>query len=204
MSGVVNAAGGDVENSRRNGSQAGAPEMAHNAERYSVSYQVILRHLVKFRDGATSLLDLFATHALAIDLERTVPAGSVVLAPAAPKPVEEEPKSPLELRIEHHMSTLDQALGQIQKLNPDRKKKLELPQVVRNQILTKERTIHDIVGAELYFWAAAIENSPLDKFDQIEQAWVRRIIRLANIIGVDAEHQEHMEFLEDWAAQERT
>ena len=52
--------------------------------------------------------------------------------------------------------------------------------------------------------AAAIENSPLNKFDQTEQAWVRRIIRLANIIGVDAEHKEHLEFLEDWASQEHS
>ena len=68
----------------------------------------------------------------------------------------------------------------------------------------KERTNHEIVGAELHFWAAAIENSPLDKSDRTEQAWVRRIIRLANIIGVDAEHKEYLELLENWASQEHS
>ena len=29
-----------------------------------------------------------------------------------------------------------------------------------------------------------------------------RIIRLARVIGVDADHKEHLDFLEDWAAQE--
>jgi hypothetical protein len=204
MSGVVNAAGGDVENSRTNGSQAGATAMARSAERHSVAYQVILRHLAKFRDGATSLLDILATHALAIDLERTVPDRSTAFAPAAPRSLKEEPESPLELRIERHMSRVDRALRQIQKLNPERRQKLEYPPVVRDQIITKERTIHDIVGAELHFWAAAIENSPLDKFDHVERAWVRRIIHLGNIIGVDAEHKEHLEFLEDWASRDHS
>ena len=50
----------------------------------------------------------------------------------------------------------------------------------------------------------AIENAPLDKFDDIEQKWIRRMIRLANILGVDAEHKEHLDFLEDWASQEHS
>ena len=170
----------------------------------SVTYQLIRRHLAKFRDGATALLNLFAIHAPAVDADQAAPVDSGASAPAVPKPAEQESKSLLEICIERHMSKVDEALRQIRDLNPEHKKKLELAPDVRDQIETKERTIRDIVGAELHFWAAANEKSSLDKFDQTEQAWVRRIIRLANIIGVDAEHKEHLEFLEDWASQKHS
>ena len=204
MGAVANSSSSDVEKDHTGASQAGATASPQIPEGRTVTYQLILRHLAKFRDGATALLDLFATHAPAADADRAAPADSGASAPAVPRPAEQEPKSPLEIRIERHMSKVDQALRQIRDLNPERKKKLELAPEVRDQIMTKERTIHDIVGAELHFWSAAIENSPLDKFDQTEQAWVRRIIRLAKIIGVDAEHKEHLEFLEDWASQEHS
>lgn len=204
MGAVVNDPSGDVEKDRTGASQAGATASPQIPEGRTVTYQLILRHLAKFRDGATALLDLFAIHAPAADADRAAPAVSVAAAPAVPRPAKQVPKSPLELRIERHMSKVDQALRQIRDLNPERKKKLELAPKVREQIMTKERTIHDIVGAELHFWSAAIENSPLDKFDQTEQAWVRRIIRLAKIIGVDAEHKVHLEFLENWASQEHS
>jgi hypothetical protein len=204
MGAVINDPSGDVEKDRTGASQAGATASPQIPEGRTVTYQLILRHLAKFRDGATALLELFAIHAPAADADRAAPAVSVAAAPAVPRPVEQVPKFPLELRIERHMSKVDQALRQIRNLNPERKKKLELAPEVREQIMTKERTIHDIVGAELHFWSAAIENSPLDKFDQTEQAWVRRIIRLAKIIGVDAEHKVHLEFLEDWASQEHS
>jgi hypothetical protein len=193
---------GDVEKDRTGASRAVATATAQSPEGHEVSYQVILRHLAKFRDGAAALLDLFAIHAPAADADQAAPADSGTSAPAVPEPAGQEPRSPLEIRIERHMSKVDQALRQIRDLNPEHKKKLELAPEVRDQIVTKERTMHDIVGAELHFWAVAIENSPLDKFDQTEQAWVRRIIRLASIIGVDAEHKEHQEFLEDWASRE--
>ena len=202
MGAVANDPSSDVEKDHTGASQAGATASPHIPEGRTVTYQLILRHLAKFRDGATALLDLFSTHAPAADADQAAPADSGASAPAVPKPARQEPKSPLEIRIERHMSRVDQALRQIRDLNPDRKKKLDLAPEVRDQIITKERTIHDIVGAELHFWSAAIENSPLDKFDQTEQTWVRRIIRLANIIGVDAEHKEHLEFLEDWASHE--
>ena len=203
MGSVVNSSSSDVEKDHTVASQAGATASPRIPEGRTVTYQLILRHLAKFRDGATALLDLFATHAPA-DADQAAPADSGASAPAVPKPARQEPKSPLEIRIERHMSRVDEALRQIRDLNPERKKKLDLAPEVRDQIITKERTIHDIVGAELHFWSAAIENSPLDKFDQTEQTWVRRIIRLANIIGVDAEHKEHLEFLEDWASQEHS
>jgi hypothetical protein len=203
MGSVVNSSSSDVEKDHTVASQAGATASPRIPEGRTVTYQLILRHLAKFRDGATALLDLFATHAPA-DADQAAPADSGASAPAVPKPARQEPKSPLEIRIERHMSRVDEALRQIRDLNPERKKKLDLAPEVRDQIITKERTIHDIVGAELHFWSAAIENSPLDKFDQTEQAWVRRIIRLAKIIGVDAEHKDHLEFLEDWASQEHS
>ena len=204
MGSAANSSSSDVEKDHTGASQAGATASPQIPEGRTVTYQLILRHLAKFRDGATALLNLFATHAPAADADRAAPADSGASAAAVAKPAEKEPKSPLEIRIERHMSKVDQALRQIRDLNPERKKKLDLAPEVHDQIITKERTIHDIVGAELHFWSAAIENSPLDKFDQTEQAWVRRIIRLANIIGVDAEHKEHLEFLEDWASQERS
>jgi len=204
MGAVPNDTSGDVEKDHSGASQAGTTATPQIPEGRTVTYQLILRHLAKFRDGATALLDLFATQAPAADTDRAAPADSGAPAPAVPKQAEQAPKSPLELRIERHMSRVDQALRQIRDLNPERKKKLDLAPEVRDRIITKERTIHDIVGAELHFWSAAIETSPLDKFDQTEQAWVRRIIRLANIIGVDAEHKQHLEFLEDWAAQEHS
>jgi len=203
MGAVANSTSSDVEQDRPGASQAGATAMPQTQipEGRTVTYQLILRHLAKFRDGASALLDLFDTHAPAADADRA--AGDVpgAAAPAMPRPAEREPESALESRIECHMSRVDQALRQIRDLNPEHKKKVELAPAVRDQILTKERTIHDMVGAELHFWSAAIANSPLDRFDQTEQAWVRRIIRLANIIGVDEEHKEHLEFLEEWAAQ---
>ena len=166
-----------------------------SAEAPRLTYQVILRHLAKFRDGAHAVLDIFDTH----QPERA--SSGETVQPGA-EPVEPEPKTPLQLRIERHMASVDRALVQIRDLNPDHKKKVELPPEIRQQILTKERTLRDIVGAELHFWSAAIENAPLDKFDEIEQKWIRRMIRLAGILGVDAEHKEHLDFLQDWASQE--
>ena len=204
MGAVANVSSSDVEKDRTGASRAGATATPQIPGGHSVTYQVILRHLAKFRDGATALLDLFAIHAPAADADQAAPVDKAPSAPAVLKPAGQEPKSPLEIRIERHMSRIDQALRQIRDSNPEHKKKLELAPDVRDQIVTKERTIHDIVGAELHFWAAAIENSPLDKLDQTEQAWVCRIICLAKIIGVDAEHKEHLEFLEDWAFQEHS
>jgi hypothetical protein len=60
--------------------------------------------------------------------------------------------------------------GEIQYLNPARKKRVELPADVRELIVKKERTIRDIVNAELHYWAATIENNPLTRFDATEQA----------------------------------
>jgi hypothetical protein len=167
-------------------------------------YQVILRHLAKFRDGARALLDVFGEPAPAPSAAQTAPT---VAAP----PVSEradvtapEPKGPLQVRIERHMGTVDRALLQIKEVNPERKKKAELPPELREVIVKREQTIRDIVSAELHFWSASIQNSPLDKFDEVERAWIARILRLGNILGVDADHREHLDFLRDWASQEHS
>jgi hypothetical protein len=169
------------------------------------TYRIIRRHLAKFRDGALALFDLFDRH-LAEPAAPVTPApeGQAAAAEPAPAAPALQEKTPLELRIERHMSRVDQALIQIRDLNPERKKRAELPPEIRQVIETKQRTIYDIVGAELHFWAAAIENAPLDKFDEIERSWISRIIRLADLIGVDSEHKEHLAFLKDWASQEHS
>jgi hypothetical protein len=174
----------------------GSPTTAVGHETHKLTYQVIRRHLTKFRDGAHAILDIFAG-------QPNEPASTCEGEPSPPGTVETEPEASLKVRIEQHMARVDRALIELRTLSSDLEKKLELAPQMRDQILTKERTIHDIVGAELHFWAAAIENAPLDEFDEIEQKWVRLIIRLATVIGVDAEHKEHLDFLEDWASQER-
>ena len=98
------------------------------------------------------------------------------------------------------MGSVDRALKQIREVNPEGKKKAELPPELRQLILQQERAIRDIVSAELHFWAALIQNSPLDKFDETERAWIARILRLSKVLGVDADHEEHLEFLREWAS----
>jgi hypothetical protein len=194
----ASSSGHDPPASAAAGPAVQSPPVVHR-----LTYQVIFRHLARFRDGAHRLLELVRENvpALAEPGEALAPASRGAERPAA---IEPEPVTPLELRIERHMSAVDLALIQIHEPNPGLERKAELPPEVRDQIVLWERTTRDIVAAELHFWAAAIENAPVDKFDTVEQAWVRRIISLANRIGVDAEHREYLDFLEDWAAQEHS
>jgi hypothetical protein len=164
-------------------------------------YQVILRHLAKFRDGARALLDVFGEPASTPSVGQAAPVSVAPSSPAKTETTVPEPKGPLQVRIERHMGTVDRALMQIREVNPEGKKKAELSSELRDVIIKREQTIRDIVSAELHFWSASIQNSPLDKFDETEQAWIARIIRLGKILGVDADHQEHLEFLRDWASQ---
>jgi hypothetical protein len=169
-------------------------------------YQVILRHLAKFRDGARALLDVFgeAAPSPAPSAGKSVPTSTALPVSERAEVAVSEPKGPLQVRIERHMGTVDRALMQIQEVNPERKKKAELPPELREVIVKREQTIRDIVSAELHFWSSSIQNSPLDKFDEIERAWIARIIRLGNILSVDADHEEHLDFLRDWASQEHS
>jgi hypothetical protein len=104
-------------------------------------------------------------------------------------------KTPMDLRIERHMALVDRALIQINSLNPQHKKWFELPPGARESIAQQERTIHEIVNAKLYFWAATIRNSPLGKFDETERSWIARMIRLARIVGVDPGRRDCLAFL---------
>jgi hypothetical protein len=166
------------------------------------TYQVILRHLAKLRDGARAVLALFESgRADETDTGAAVPAPpDSPVSGRAPAVAIQPARSPMELRIERHMRLVDQALEQIKTLNPERKKRVELPEEARELIAQKERTIHDIVEAETSYWAAVIENNPLGRLDDMERAWVARIIRLANILGVDPEYREHLKFVENWAS----
>jgi hypothetical protein len=185
-------------------SNGGALPASHQTtEEHKPTYQVILRHLAKFRDGARAVLDLFD-----LPRARETPSAIVAQAPSIPSAqaqTAEAPvrlaKTPLQIRIERHMGLVDRALQQIQALNPEQKKRAELPQDLRESIAKNELMIYDVVKAELHFWAAAIQNSPVDKVDETEQAWIARILRLANILGVDDDHQEHLDFLKSWTAQ---
>jgi hypothetical protein len=168
------------------------------------TYQVILRHLARLRDGARAVLALFGSHGA----DDTQPSGAAPAPPAssagaeATAVVSAAVKTPMELRIERHMRLVDRALEQIHALNPEHQKRNELPQETRALIARKERTIHDIVEAEICYWAATIENSPLSRFDDMERAWIARILRLAQMLGVDPKYQEHFKFVKDWASYE--
>ncbi len=196
----ADVAGDGVEMYQASTAMAPTPE---RVEGQSVAYRGILHHLAKFRDGARAVLDLFQSQAPAARKDEAAPPRPAAPAAAIPITVEDKAKTALQLRIDRHMATVDEALRLIATLNPEQKPKSDFPPKVRDQIRTKERTIIEIVAAELHFWAAAIKQNPLAKFDQTEQAWILWIILLANIVGVDAEHKAYLAFLEDWAAQER-
>ncbi len=46
-----------------------------------------------------------------------------------------------------------------------------------------ERTLLDIIDAEVKFWATVIADNPAIRLGESEAIWVGRVIRLANIIG---------------------
>jgi hypothetical protein len=177
------------------------PESQPSTQEAKLTYTVILRHREKLRDGARVVLAFFespgageTSTAIAVPIPPASSAGGP--AAAGSEPI----KTLMERRIERHMGLVDQALNQIQSLNPDRKKRVELPAKVRELIVKKERTIRDIVNAEIHYWAATIQNNPLTKFDSTEQAWIFRILRLVNALGVEPNHKEHLAFVRDWAS----
>ena len=121
-------------------------------------------------------------------------------------PVEGGPdqgESPLEVRIERHMNLVELALRQLRDLKPEASPGADPSSQVQEQIETRQKTIHDIVGAELHYWSAAVENAPRESFDTVELDWIARILHLAELIGVDEEHQEHLRRLRDWAGRGR-
>ena len=81
--------------------------------RQKLTYQVILRHLVKFRDGARAVLDIFDKQAAGqppAATEQAQASPSETLPAPRPAPPAAEEKTPLQLRIEQHMDSVDRAL----------------------------------------------------------------------------------------------
>jgi hypothetical protein len=153
-------------------------------------HQGILRHLERLRDGAHGILSLFAS--------LRTPGGEVVAPPDHPREPAKEPRrqlSPLEARIERHMAIVERAVDRIRELNAEDTIGKEPPEEVRDAIAKHERTIRAIVEAEVLFWAATIEGSPLSGLSDTQRVWVRRVIRLAGSVGVGADRQEQLKFL---------
>jgi hypothetical protein len=167
------------------------PSADHSDEELPPNYQLMLRHLAKFRDGALALFHL-------LDADRAASGGSTTAPAAQPEPA--VLKSPLDARIERHMGMVDSALKQIRALNPDRENRAQLPPERIEQIRDKEATLREIVSSELHYWSATIEHNPLEKFDPTEQAWIGRVIRLGDLLGVDQSHEDHLRFLHGWAS----
>ena len=92
MGAAMNFSSGNGQQDRSESSEASAAT-TDRLKGQSLTYQVILRHLAKFRDAATTVLDLFATHAPA---ESGQPEFSAPMATAVPGKPEAEPKTPLE------------------------------------------------------------------------------------------------------------
>ena len=112
------------------------------AELHSLTYQVILRHLAKLRDGAHAVLDL--SHSQGPAGEETLDIALSEKGAAAP--TEPEPRLPLAADRAAHRMRVGRALVQIRALNPDQKQAADLPAEIRDQIAIKERTIGDIVA----------------------------------------------------------
>jgi hypothetical protein len=154
--------------------------------------QGMLRHLERLRDGAQVILSLFASFRGAPGAEVVAPTDQAVEPPAR------EPRrqiSPLEARIERHMGIVERAVERINELKAGETTGKEPPEEVRQAIAKNERTIREIVEAEVLFWAEAIENSPLTGLSETQRAWVRRVIRLAGSVTISDDRQEQLKFL---------
>ena len=171
-------------------------------------YQVILRHLAKFRDGARALLDVFGEPASAAAAAPS--AGKSPPMSKAPASAEKtavpmpEPKGPLQVRIERHMGGSRSGPRADSRSEPRwQEESRALTRAARGDHQTRANHSRHRVG-RAHFWSASIQNSPLDNFDETERAWIARIVRLAKIQGVDADYQGYLDFLSDWASQEHS
>ncbi|SIO33721.1 hypothetical protein SAMN05444166_3893 [Singulisphaera sp. GP187] len=159
-------------------------------EEFKRSHSIIGRHLTKLRDAAFAILTAFAPP------EDPEEAGRGH-GPTGPT------KSLLEARIDHHAAVIDRALNVVAQLNPDHKSRRDLPEEARGAIGRQEQIIRDVVNAEVHYWSASIEGNPLIGLDETEGAWVRRLVRLGDRVGCDADHEEHLVFLRNWVANSR-
>jgi hypothetical protein len=163
---------------------AQAPRPAH--EELKPSHSAIRRHLTKLRDAA------FAVLAVIVPPDDREDAGS------EHEPTE-RPRSPLKVRIERHAAAIDRALTIVAQLNPEGTARSELPEDVRGAIARQERIIRGVIDAEVHYWNATIEGNPVTSLDETEESWVRRLVRLAAIVGCSPDHEEHLAFLRNWA-----
>jgi hypothetical protein len=150
------------------------------------SHSVIARHLTKLRDAAFAILAVI------------VPPDDREDASREHEP-RERPKSPLEIRIERHAAAIDRALTVVARLNPERKSRSGLPEDVRGAIARQEQIIRDVIDAEVHYWSAIVESRPLSGLDEVEEYWVRRLMRLAGMVGCSPDHEEHLAFLRNWS-----
>ena len=93
------------------------------------------------------------------------------------------PKTLLEFRMDRHMTMVHRALDKIRELNPKGTTRDELSEHVWDTLVERgERTLVEIVDAEVRFWATVIAYNPAIRLGASESLWVGRVVRLANII----------------------
>jgi hypothetical protein len=111
----------------------------------------------------------------------------------------ERPQDLLEFRIDGHMRTVRRALDQIEELNPKGTPREELPEEVWDSLAWRgDRSLIDIVDAEVRFWTALIEDNPMIRLGEDEGRWVARVVRLADIIRESKERRRRdLVFLRD-------
>jgi hypothetical protein len=170
----------------------GAPSPA--SEEPKRSHLTIARHLTKLREAASAILALLAPSqpSPAEAVESPTSAATAQRAPTA------RPKSPLQIRIDRHSSTIDRALKVVAELNPEGKARNDLPDDLRDTIARQERIARGVIDAEIHFWSATIENNPIIRLDELESHWVRRLLDQATVLGCSPDYQEHLAFLRTW------
>ena len=126
--------------------------------------------------------------------------------PRATRPIVEahplgagRPKTLLEFRIDRHMRMVHPALDHIRELNPTGTTRDDLSEQVWDTLVERgERSLLDIVDAEVRFWATVIAHNPATRLGESEALWVGRVVRLANIIRNSADRRrEELAFLRD-------
>jgi hypothetical protein len=109
------------------------------------------------------------------------------------------PKTLLEFRIDRHMRMVHRALDKIRQLNSNGATRDQLPEEVWDSLAGRgERALLDIVDAEVRFWAEIIAYNRAIRLGENEALWVRRVVRLANIVRNSADRRrEDLAFLGD-------
>lgn len=61
--------------------------------------------------------------------------------------------------------------------------------------------IRGVLEAEVHFWGATIEERPQTQLDETEDAWVVRILQLAEQVGCSPDNRGHLAHLRKWVAE---